>query len=174
MNPDMKFLVVDDFSTMRRIIKSVLNDLGFSNITEADDGSTALPLLRDGEFDFLITDWNMPGMPGLDLLKAVRLSALIASTAANVVKLKVGEDGSGAITIAANSDSGDASGEVEAQLEGDGVTIAFNARYLTEALQNLSSDQLALEFSGPLSPGVLKPTDDPDYVHVIMPVRTPS
>ena len=109
-----------------------------------------------------------------DLLKAVRLSALIASTAANVVKLKVGEDGSGAITIAANSDSGDASGEVEAQLEGDGVTIAFNARYLTEALQNLSSDQLALEFSGPLSPGVLKPTDYPDYVHVIMPVRTPS
>jgi DNA polymerase-3 subunit beta len=109
-----------------------------------------------------------------DLLKAVRLSALIASTAANVIKLKVGEDGSDAITIAANSDSGDAEGEVEAQLEGDGVTIAFNARYLTEALQNLSSDQLALEFSGPLSPGVLKPTDDPDYVHVIMPVRTPS
>ncbi len=78
MNPDMKFLVVDDFSTMRRIIKSVLNDLGFSNITEADDGSTALPLLRDGEFDFLITDWNMPGMPGLDLLKAVRASDKLA------------------------------------------------------------------------------------------------
>jgi len=78
VNPDMKFLVVDDFSTMRRIIKSVLNDLGFSNITEADDGSTALPLLRDGEFDFLITDWNMPGMPGLDLLKAVRASDKLA------------------------------------------------------------------------------------------------
>ena len=72
MNPDMKFLVVDDFSTMRRIIKSVLNDLGYSNVTEADDGSTALPLLRDGDFNFLITDWNMPGMPGLELLKAVR------------------------------------------------------------------------------------------------------
>jgi DNA polymerase-3 subunit beta len=109
-----------------------------------------------------------------DLLKAVRLSALIASTAANVVKLKVGENGSNAVTIAANSDSGDAEGEVEAQLEGDGVTIAFNARYLTEALQNLSGDRLALEFSGPLSPGVLKPIDDADYVHVIMPVRTPS
>ena len=54
------------------------------------------------------------------------------------------------------------------------MTIAFNARYLIEALQNVDADQLALELSGPLSPGVLKPTDDDDYVHVIMPVRTPS
>jgi two-component system chemotaxis response regulator CheY len=68
----MKFLVVDDFSTMRRIVKGLLNELGYSDITEADDGNTALPLLRDGAFDFLITDWNMPGMAGLDLLKAVR------------------------------------------------------------------------------------------------------
>jgi two-component system chemotaxis response regulator CheY len=68
----MKFLVVDDFSTMRRIIKNLLHDLGYANVTEADDGNTALPLLQQGEFDFLITDWNMPGMPGLDLLKAVR------------------------------------------------------------------------------------------------------
>ncbi|HTY93465.1 MAG TPA: chemotaxis response regulator CheY [Steroidobacteraceae bacterium] len=78
MNPDMKFLVVDDFSTMRRIVKSVLNELGYSNVTEADDGSTALPLLRTGNFDFLITDWNMPGMPGLDLLKAVRADEKLA------------------------------------------------------------------------------------------------
>ena len=78
MNKDMKFLVVDDYSTMRRIVKSVLNELGYSNVTEADDGSTALPLLQDGEFDFLITDWNMPGMPGLDLLKAVRAHAKLA------------------------------------------------------------------------------------------------
>jgi len=78
VNPDMKFLVVDDFSTMRRIVKSVLNDLGYSNVTEADDGSTAFPLLRDGDFDFLITDWNMPGMPGLDLLKAVRANEKLA------------------------------------------------------------------------------------------------
>jgi two-component system chemotaxis response regulator CheY len=78
VNPDMKFLVVDDFSTMRRIIKSVLNELGYSNVTEADDGSTALPLLRDGDFDFLITDWNMPDMPGLDLLKAVRANEKLA------------------------------------------------------------------------------------------------
>jgi two-component system, chemotaxis family, chemotaxis protein CheY len=74
----MKFLVVDDIATMRRIVKSVLNELGYSNVTEADDGSSALPLLRDGEFDFLITDWNMPGMPGLDLLKAVRASEKLA------------------------------------------------------------------------------------------------
>jgi two-component system, chemotaxis family, chemotaxis protein CheY len=78
MNPDTKFLVVDDFASMRRIVKSVLKDLGFRNIAEADDGSTALPLLRDGAFDFLITDWNMPGMPGLDLLKAVRANDRLA------------------------------------------------------------------------------------------------
>ncbi len=72
MSKDMKFLVVDDYSTMRRIIKNLLHDLGYANVTEADDGKTALPLLKNGSFDFLITDWNMPGMPGLDLLKAVR------------------------------------------------------------------------------------------------------
>lgn len=109
-----------------------------------------------------------------DLLKAVRLSALIASSAANVVKLRVGDEGSAGITIAAAADVGDAEGEVEASVEGDPVTIAFNARYLVEALQNVEGDQLALEMSGPLSPGVIKPVDDPDYVHVIMPVRTPS
>jgi two-component system, chemotaxis family, chemotaxis protein CheY len=71
---DMKFLVVDDYSTMRRIVKNLLHDLGYANVTEADDGNTALPLLQSGSFDFLITDWNMPGMAGLDLLKAVRAS----------------------------------------------------------------------------------------------------
>lgn len=71
---DMKFLVVDDYSTMRRIVKNLLHDLGYANVTEADDGTTALPLLQNGSFDFLITDWNMPGMAGLDLLKAVRAS----------------------------------------------------------------------------------------------------
>ncbi len=72
MQSDLKFLVVDDFSTMRRIIKNLLNDLGFANVDEADDGRTALPKLRAGDFDVLITDWNMPGMPGLELLKIVR------------------------------------------------------------------------------------------------------
>ena len=68
----MKILIVDDFSTMRRIIKNLLRDLGFNNTQEADDGSTALPMLQKGEFDFVVTDWNMPGMQGIDLLKAIR------------------------------------------------------------------------------------------------------
>jgi two-component system chemotaxis response regulator CheY len=72
VSKDMKFLVVDDYSTMRRIIKNLLHELGYANVTEADDGATALPMLKAGGYDFLITDWNMPGMAGLDLLKAVR------------------------------------------------------------------------------------------------------
>src|SRR5580704_17769464 len=60
---------------MRRIIKNLLHDLGYANVAEADDGTTALPLLKDGNFDFLITDWNMPGMQGLELLKQVRADA---------------------------------------------------------------------------------------------------
>ena len=74
----MNILVVDDFSTMRRIIKNLLHDLGYAKVTEADDGNTALPLLKSGNFDFLITDWNMPGMPGLELLKQVRADARLA------------------------------------------------------------------------------------------------
>lgn len=75
INKNMKILIVDDFSTMRRIIKNLLRDLGFTNTQEADDGATALPMLHAGNFDFLITDWNMPGMQGIDLLKAVRADA---------------------------------------------------------------------------------------------------
>ena len=79
MSKDLRFLVVDDFSTMRRIIKNLLHDLGYANVAEADDGNTALPILQAGGIDFLITDWNMPGMPGLDLLKAVRADAALKS-----------------------------------------------------------------------------------------------
>lgn len=75
MDKNMKILVVDDFSTMRRIIKNLLKDLGFVNIQEADDGSTALPMLQQGDFDFVVTDWNMPGMQGIDLLRAIRADA---------------------------------------------------------------------------------------------------
>ena len=74
----MKFLVVDDFPTMRRIVKNLLHDLGYPNVTEADDGKTALPMLQAGSFDFLISDWNMPGMSGLDLIKAVRQDSRLA------------------------------------------------------------------------------------------------
>ncbi len=72
MKKDVKILVVDDFSTMRRIIKNLLRDLGFTNVEEADDGKTALPILKTGRIDFLVTDWNMPGMTGIDLVKTVR------------------------------------------------------------------------------------------------------
>ena len=78
MSKQMQFLVVDDYSTMRRIVKNLLHDLGYAQVQEADDGNTALPMLKSGAFDFLITDWNMPGMPGLDLLKAVRADKTLA------------------------------------------------------------------------------------------------
>ncbi|MEW6983250.1 chemotaxis response regulator CheY [Colwelliaceae bacterium 6471] len=78
MDKNMKVLVVDDFSTMRRIVKNLLRDLGFTNIQEADDGSTALPMLQGGDFDFVVTDWNMPGMQGIDLLKAIRADSSLA------------------------------------------------------------------------------------------------
>lgn len=79
MSNGLRFLVVDDFSTMRRIVKNFLNDLGYSNVAEADDGDTALPILKQGNIDFLVTDWNMPNMPGLDLLKAVRADPALAT-----------------------------------------------------------------------------------------------
>jgi len=78
VSKNLRFLVVDDFSTMHRIVKNLLNDLGYANVAEADDGKTALPMLQAGGFDFLVTDWNMPGMPGLDLLKAVRADPKLA------------------------------------------------------------------------------------------------
>jgi two-component system, chemotaxis family, chemotaxis protein CheY len=79
VNKDMQILVVDDFSTMRRIIKNLLRELGFNNAAEADDGTSALPMLQTGKYDFLITDWNMPKMPGIELLKAVRADPKLAS-----------------------------------------------------------------------------------------------
>ncbi|MBI5491682.1 MAG: chemotaxis response regulator CheY [Deltaproteobacteria bacterium] len=69
---NMKILVVDDFSTMRRIIRNILKEIGYTNVDEADDGSTALEKLKGGGFQFVVTDWNMPNMPGIDLLKAIR------------------------------------------------------------------------------------------------------
>jgi two-component system chemotaxis response regulator CheY len=78
LDNNMKILIVDDFSTMRRIIKNLLQDLGFSNTVEADDGNTALPILKGGGIDFVVTDWNMPGMQGIDLLKAIRADDTLA------------------------------------------------------------------------------------------------
>ncbi|MEO8747215.1 MAG: response regulator [Rhodanobacter sp.] len=74
MNKNMKILVVDDFSTMRRIVRNLLVDLGFTNslIKEADDGHNALAMLRSMPFDLVVTDWNMPNMTGIDLLRSIR------------------------------------------------------------------------------------------------------
>lgn len=74
-NTNMKILVVDDFSTMRRIVKNILKQLGYSNVEEAEDGAIALQKLKSDRFDFVVSDWNMPNMTGFDLLKAVRADA---------------------------------------------------------------------------------------------------
>ena len=77
-DPKMKFLVVDDFSTMRRIVRNLLKELGYSNVDEAEDGAMALSKLRNEQFDFVISDWNMPVMNGLDMLKSIRADAALA------------------------------------------------------------------------------------------------
>jgi two-component system chemotaxis response regulator CheY len=69
---NMKFLIVDDFSTMRRIIRNLLKELEFTNADEAEDGLAALAKLRGGNYEFVVSDWNMPNMTGLELLKAIR------------------------------------------------------------------------------------------------------
>ena len=109
-----------------------------------------------------------------ELLRAVRPAALIAHESANIVKLQVSADGEPGITVSANAEVGDHVGQVEADVDGDGTTIAFNARYLADVLTNVSADQFGLELNGPLSPGVFKPVGDERYVHVVMPVRTTS
>jgi DNA polymerase-3 subunit beta len=108
-----------------------------------------------------------------ELLRAVRPAALIASSSANIVKLQVGGE-DGGLVVTATADVGDYTGDVEATVEGDPTTIAFNARYLNDVLGNVQADRFALELNGPLSPGVFRPVGDDAYVHVVMPVRTTS
>ena len=108
------------------------------------------------------------------LLKAVRLASLIASSSANIIKLQVGKDAEIGLTVSAAADVGDNKSEVEATVEGDGTTIAFNARYLIDVLTNVDADQFSIELNGPLSPGVFRPVSDGQYVHVVMPVKTTS
>ena len=69
---NLKFLIVDDFSTMRRIVRNLLKELGYANADEAEDGVIALQKLRSGNFQFVVSDWNMPNMTGIDLLRAIR------------------------------------------------------------------------------------------------------
>ena len=71
-DPKLNFLVVDDFSTMRRIVRNLLKELGYTNVDEAEDGAIALQKLNSGSFDFVVTDWNMPNMDGLTLLQTIR------------------------------------------------------------------------------------------------------
>ncbi len=79
-DPNMRFLVVDDFSTMRRIVRNLLKELGFSNVDEAEDGQIALHKLKNGQFDFVVSDWNMPNMTGIELLKAMRADPQLKGT----------------------------------------------------------------------------------------------
>lgn len=74
---NMKFLVVDDFSTMRRIVRNLLKELGYTNVDEAEDGAVALNKLRGGSFEFVVSDWNMPNMTGIELLRAIRADAAL-------------------------------------------------------------------------------------------------
>ena len=76
-DPNMKFLVVDDFSTMRRIVRNLLKELGFANVQEAEDGVDALNKLRGDKFDFVVSDWNMPNMTGIELLRNIRGDAAL-------------------------------------------------------------------------------------------------
>lgn len=78
MAHNVKFLVVDDFPTMRRIVKNLLKELGYERVEEAEDGAAALERLRDGGFDVVISDWNMPNLDGLSMLKAIRADAALA------------------------------------------------------------------------------------------------
>lgn len=75
----IKFLIVDDFSTMRRIVRNLLKELGYTNADEAEDGAVAFQKLKAGGFDFVVTDWNMPNMDGLQLLQAIRSDAALKS-----------------------------------------------------------------------------------------------
>ena len=72
MSADMKFLIVDDFSTMRRIVRGLLKEMGYNNADEAEDGQVALNMLKSSHYDFVVSDINMPNMNGFDLLKHIR------------------------------------------------------------------------------------------------------
>jgi two-component system chemotaxis response regulator CheY len=91
-NPGLKILVVDDFATMRRIVKNILTQIGYKNIIEADDGTTALNVLKSEKIDLIISDWNMPKMTGLDLLKAVRSDSSMADTPFIMVTAEAQQD----------------------------------------------------------------------------------
>ena len=89
INYNMKVLIVDDFATMRKIVRNILKQIGFTNIVEADDGANALEMIKDDKIDFVVTDWNMPNMTGLELLQNIRAT----EKAKNVPVLMVTAEG---------------------------------------------------------------------------------
>ncbi len=108
-------------------------------------------------------------------LAGARRASIFARDSANIVKVELGGEAGDGISITAHAaDVGDAADSLEATVEGQATTIAFNARYLIDVLSNLGADEAALELSGPLAPGVIRGVGKDDYVHVIMPVRTAS
>lgn len=100
MNPNHRFLVVDDFAPMREIIRKVLQELGYGHIQEASDGASALPMLQAAPFDLLITDWNMPKLAGIELLRAVRAEPKLAKLPVLIVTAEVKRDQIIAATLA--------------------------------------------------------------------------
>jgi len=92
MDTNLRILVVDDFSTMRRIVRNLLRELGFQHVEEAEDGAAALALLHKSAIDLVITDWNMPRMMGIDLLKAVRADAKLATLPVMMVTAEAKKD----------------------------------------------------------------------------------
>jgi len=92
MNPNHRFLVVDDFAPMREIVRKVLQEIGYEHIVEAHDGAMALPMLQANPFDMLITDWNMPKLPGIELLRAVRADPRLAALPVLMVTAEVKRD----------------------------------------------------------------------------------
>jgi DNA polymerase-3 subunit beta len=107
-------------------------------------------------------------------LAGARRASIFARDSANIVKVELGGDGEGLSITAHAADVGDNADTLDAALDGQATTIAFNARYLIDVLSNLRADEAALELSGPLAPGVIRGVGKDDYVHVIMPVRTAS
>jgi two-component system chemotaxis response regulator CheY len=92
MNPNHRFLVVDDFAPMREIVRKVLQEMGYELIHEASDGAAALPILLSQQFDMLITDWNMPRLAGIELLRAVRAEPKLAALPVLMVTAEVKRD----------------------------------------------------------------------------------
>lgn len=124
--PETRFLIVDDFGTMRKIVRKVLSELGFKNVEEADDGNTALPILKKSveagaPIEFVISDWNMPGMTGLDLLKACRADA-------NLKAIPF-------VMVTAESEQSNLVAAIQAGVT-DYVVKPFNAQTLKEKLEN--------------------------------------